>query len=202
MIKNYFHRENSSLIDKFLALDFILIFLIILLGLISFFAMYSSERGVFDYYTTSHVYRFFIFLALFFLISFININLIFKSTYIFYFVVLFLLVIVDLYGVSASGSKRWIKIFFINLQPSELMKVTLIMFLARYYHKIPSKDVSNIKFMVVPIFALFIPVALVVDQPDLGTALLIALSGISVIWLTGFRFYASCNIYFKALPKI
>jgi len=101
--------------------------------------------------------------------------------------VLILLFAVDLFGITASGSKRWISLFFINLQPSELMKVSLIVFLARYYYKIPSQNVNSIKHIFIPFLSFLIPVYLVVKQPDLGTAVLIAASGLIVIWLTGFR---------------
>ena len=94
---------------------------------------------------------------------------------------------VDFYGVTSQGSKRWINLFFINLQPSELMKVALIVFLARYYNNIPSEHVSNIKHIILPFFALVVPVFLVASQPDLGTAILIAVGGCAVIWLVGFR---------------
>jgi len=67
------------------------------------------------------------------------------------------------------------------------MKIAIIIFLARYYYKIPSDNVTNIKYIVTPIFALVVPVVLVASQPDLGTALLILISGLIVIWLTGFR---------------
>jgi rod shape determining protein RodA len=187
MTRNYFQKTNLSLKDKILAFDFKLFFLILLLGIISIFAMYSSERGNFSYYTQSHLYRFSIFFLLFIIISFIRIQFWYKSAYLFYFIVLILLFAVDLFGVTASGSKRWISLFFINLQPSELMKVSLIIFLARYYYKIPSQNVNNIKHIFIPFFSLMIPVFLVVSQPDLGTAVLIAISGLIVIWLTGFR---------------
>ena len=187
MTRNYFQKDNLSLKDKIFAFDFTLFFLILLLGTISLFAMYSSERGNFSYHTQSHLYRFSIFFLLFIIISFFRIQFWYKSAYLFYFIVLILLFAVDLFGVTASGSKRWISLFFINLQPSELMKVSLIIFLARYYYKIPSQNVNNIKHIFIPFFSLMIPVFLVVSQPDLGTAVLIAISGLIVIWLTGFR---------------
>ena len=65
MEKNYFQQRNLSIKDKILSLDFSLIFLILLLGVISFFAMYSTERGNFDYYTQNHIYRFFTFFTVF-----------------------------------------------------------------------------------------------------------------------------------------
>ena len=187
MVKNYFQKRNLSIGDKILAFDFTLLFLILLLGIISLFAMYSSERGIFSYHTQSHLYRFTIFFLLFIAISFFNIRIIYKSAYLFYIIILLLLLAVDFFGVTASGSKRWINLFFINLQPSELMKISLIIFLARYYYKIPSQNVNNIKHIFIPFLSFLIPVFLVVKQPDLGTAVLIAITGLIVIWLTGFR---------------
>ena len=186
-MRNYFQTGNLNFRDKIFSLDFTLIFLILLLGIISLFAMYSSEQGNFSYHTQSHLYRFSVFFLLFILISFFNIRLWYKFAYIFYVIVLILLIGVDLFGVTASGSKRWINLFFINLQPSELMKVALIIFLARYYNKIPSQNVNNIKYILIPFLSFLIPVFLVIKQPDLGTAVLIAISGLIVIWLTGFR---------------
>ena len=187
MITQHFHKSNLSFRDKIFALDFLLIFLILLLGVISIFAMYSTEQGKFGYYTQSHLYRFSIFFIVFIIVSFFRIQFWFKSAYLFYFIILILLFGVDFFGISASGSKRWINLFFINLQPSELMKVALIIFLARYYYNIPLEYVSNTKHIFLPLFALTVPVFLVASQPDLGTAILIAISGLIVIWLTGFR---------------
>ena len=188
MRNNYYSKQSGSIRDKILTLDYTLLFLVLVLGLISCFAMYSTERGIYGYYTQSHVYRFAIFFFLFLLSSFFSIQFWYKSAYPFYFLVLILLFSVDFFGVTASGSKRWINLLFINLQPSEIMKVALIVFLSRYYHKIPAESVTSIKHIVIPVFALFIPFALVVAQPDLGTAGLIAIGGLAVIWLTGFKF--------------
>ena len=145
MMKQHFYGGSQSFKDKIFALDFILIFFVLLLGIISIFAMYSTEQGKFGYYTQSHLYRFFIFFILFIIISFFSIKNWYKSAYFFYFTILILLFSVDLFGVTSSGSKRWINLFFINLQPSELMKIALIIFLARYYYKIPTENVVNIK---------------------------------------------------------
>ena len=186
-MRTHFHRGNLSFSEKFFSLDFSLIFLILLLGTISVLAMYSSEQGNFGYYTKSHLYRFVTFFLFFVIISFIRIRLLYKFAYLFYFIILLLLIGVDFFGITSSGSKRWINLFFINLQPSELMKVALIIFLARYYHKIPSEHVAQIKHILIPIFAILIPVLLVISQPDLGTAILVLIGGIAVIWLTGFR---------------
>ena len=182
-----FRNYNLSFKERILLLDFQLFFLILLLGVISFFAMYSTERGNFEYYTQSHIYRFFIFFLIFIILSFLNINFWLKTAYILYFIILLLLVGVDFFGITASGSKRWISLFVFNLQPSELMKISLIIFLARYYYKITTDDVSKIKHTIIPLFALFIPFALIITQPDLGTAVLVLAGGLAVVWLSGFK---------------
>ena len=199
MINSYFQKGNLNFRDKIASLDFVLIFLVLLLGVISIFAMYSTEQGKFDYYTKSHLYRFITFFFLFIILSFFNLRLWFKSAYFFYFIILLLLIAVDFYGISSSGSKRWISLFVINLQPSELMKITLIIFLARYYYKIPSQNVTNIKYLIAPVLAIFVPVAFVATQPDLGTASLILMGGIAVVWLTGFRLKFFIYSFFVAI---
>ena len=203
MEKNYFQQGNQSISDKILAFDFQLLLLILALGTISILAMYSSEMGHFSYYTQSHLYRFSIFFLIFIIISFFRIQFWYKSAYLFYFLVMILLFGVDLFGVTASGSKRWISLFFINLQPSELMKVSLIIFLARYYNKIPTTNVNNLKYIFIPFLSFMIPAFLVASQPDLGTAVLIAISGLIVIWLTGFKikyFLYSFFVLFCLIP--
>ena len=187
MAVNYFQKKNQGIVDKILSFDYTLVFLVLLLGIISLFAMYSSERGNFSYHTQSHLYRFSVFFLFFIVISFFKIQFWYKSAYLFYFIILILLIAVELFGVTAAGSKRWLSLFIINLQPSELMKISLIIFLARYYNKIPLKNVNDIKHIFIPFFSFMIPVYLVARQPDLGTAVLIAISGLIVIWLTGFK---------------
>ena len=187
MGNDFFYRGNLSFKDKILSIDLILFLLVLLLGIISFFSMYSTERGNFDYYTRSHIYRFCIFFIIFVIISFVNIKFWYKSAYPFYFVVLILLIGVEFFGITASGSKRWINLFIFNLQPSELMKIALIVFLARYYDKVATHNVNQIKTMIQPAFVIFIPFAFVITQPDLGTALLLLVTGLIVIWMAGLR---------------
>jgi rod shape determining protein RodA len=173
--------------DKFFHLDYTLLFSILLLGIISIFAQYSSSGGQFDYFSKSHTIRFAIFFILFLAVSFVNIR--FWNDYsllIFIFLIL-LLIIVKFFGVQSQGSRRWINLFVFNLQPSELMKVGIILFLSNYYHKISSSDVNKFKYLFYPLIALLIPFMLVVTQPDLGTAILILISGVVITWLSGVK---------------
>ena len=186
-MRDSFYKSNLGWRDKILSLDYFLILLILLLGTISLFAIYSTERGIFGYYTQSHLYRFIIFFLLFIFVSFVHIQFWHSTAYPFYIIVLLLLLDVYFFGISSSGSKRWINLYIFNLQPSELMKVALIIFLARYYSRRGIMDVNRIRFMIMPLFALIIPVSLIITQPDLGTALLVAIGGLFIIWLSGLR---------------
>merc|ERR1712086_353737 len=117
--------------------------------------------------------------------SFLNIKFWHYFAYLFYVVVLILLVWASLYGIKASGSQRWINLYFINLQPSELMKISIIVCLARYYHRIQLDKVNTFQVIFIALIILILPIILVITQPDLGTSILIALSGLAVIWLAG-----------------
>ena len=149
--------------------------------------MYSTDAGEFAYHTKSHIVRFFVFFILFIAVSFLRLNFWYNSGTLFYLIVLLLLVLVKFFGLSSSGSQRWLDLYFINLQPSELMKIGLILFLSKYYYRISSSDVNRSKFLISPLLALLFPVILVITQPDLGTSFLIAAGGVVVIWLAGVK---------------
>jgi len=192
--KTYYYTAHGFK-EKIFSLDYILFFLILLLGLLSFMVMYSIDGGKLGYYTKNHILRFGIFFLLFVFISFTKLAYIHRSAYLFYFIILILLICVEFFGVVSSGSKRWLDLFVTNIQSSELMKVSLIIFLAKYYHRIPSHEVNNIKFLFLPLFVIMLPAAFIIRQPDLGTALLISIGSFSVIYLAGLRvkylFYSS-----------
>ena len=185
MLTERLYTSKYSFFDKLLAIDYFLIFIVIMIGAVSVFAIHSTEGGEFSYYTKNHLIRLVAFFVMFLFLSFIKITFWYRNAYIFYFICLFLLIIVLLFGITASGSKRWINLYFLNLQPSELMKIAIIVCFARYYHKIQSADIQSYRFLLIPITLIIIPCYLVIAQPDLGTSILIAGSGIVVIWLAG-----------------
>ena len=197
--------DRSTFFQKLRSLDYIMLFCILILGIISSFAMYSTDGGELLYHSESHIIRFVVFFTMMILISFVNIKTWHTFGYLFYLVVLTLLIWASLFGITASGSQRWINLYFINLQPSELMKIAVIICFAKYYHRIQLSNVNRIKNIVIPILILFIPIALVIGQPDLGTAILIALSGIIVLWLAGVNikyFFYSSLIFIISAPFV
>ena len=197
-------QSSLGLRDKIFSFDYILVFSILTLGIISMFAMYSTDGGEFKYHTNSHILRFFVFFGLFFLISLIQIRFWHDQSFLIYIVFFILLLGVKYFGLTSSGSKRWLDLYFMNLQPSELMKVGLILFLAKYYHRVSIENINSIRYLFVPIIALIAPVLLVATQPDLGTSILIAAGGIIVAWLAGVRvkFFAYSSLIFLALLPI
>ena len=185
MLRERIQASNYSFLDKLRSIDYLLILLIIAIGSISVFAIYSTEGGKFSFYTKNHIIRLSVFFSLFLVLSFVRVSTWYKNAYLFYFVGLVLLITVLFFGISASGATRWINSYFLNLQPSELMKIAIIICFARYYHRIQSSDIQSYKFLIQPIILLIIPCYLVIQQPDLGTSILIAGSGIAIIWLAG-----------------
>ena len=185
MLTERLNTRNYSFFEKLKSLDYFLILIIMLLGAISVFAIYSTESGEFSFYTKNHLIRLIAFFMMFLVLSFVRITFWYKNAYIFYLFCISLLVITLFFGLMASGSRRWLDLYFLNLQPSEIMKIAIIVCFARYYHRIQTAEIQNYKFILVPLILLIIPCYLVIQQPDLGTSLLIAGSGIIIIWLAG-----------------
>ena len=205
MLTERLASSNYTFLDKIKSIDYLLILIIILIGSISVFAIYSTEGGNFSYYTKNHLIRLITFFLMFLVFSFVRISTWYKYAYIFYFIGLILLFFVLFFGITSSGSKRWLNLYFLNLQPSELMKIAIIVCFARYYHRIQTPDIQNYKFLLQPIILLIVPCYLVISQPDLGTAILIAGSGIAIIWLAGLNikyFVYSGLILLVSLPFV
>ena len=114
-------NNELTVFQKIKNFDYILLFCILLLGLISSLSMYSTDGGVVLFHTESHIIKFLIFFPMMIFLSFFNIKFWHFFAYIFYGIVLIFLIWASLYGVKASGSQRWVNLYFINLQPSELM---------------------------------------------------------------------------------
>ena len=185
MLQRFSYTEQLTFFQKLRSIDFVLLFCIMIIGIIGIFAMYSTDGGEILYHTKNHFLRFSIFFSLMIILSFINIKFWHTTGYLFYFIVLLLLIAASFYGITAQGSQRWINLYFINLQPSELMKIAIIICFAKYYHRLQINNVNKITTLTIPIAILSIPIFLVVAQPDLGTSILIALSGLMVLWLAG-----------------
>ena len=197
--------SDLTLIQKVKNLDYILLSSIILLSAISVFVMYSTDGGQILYHTKSHFIKLCIFFPLMLVISFFNIKFWHITSYLFYFIIVLLLAWASIDGIKVSGSQRWINLYFIVLQPSELMKISVILCLAKYYHRLKIDDINSFTSIVIALTIIIIPIILVISQPDLGTSILIASSGLIILWLGGLKikyFFISFITFLISLPFI
>ena len=204
----YIHNRLENKINffkKIKQLDFILLLCILFLGILSFATMYSIDGGQILFYTKSHFIKFLIFSVLMLVISLINIRLWFSLSYLVYFILVLMLIWTINFGITVSGSQRWMDLYFVNIQPSELMKIAIILCLAKYFHRMRLENVNSFYSIITSLIIIFVPMSLVIIQPDLGTSILISISGIIVLWFVGLNhkyFFYSFLISVVSLPFI
>ena len=200
-------RLNSeiTLLQKIKNLDYTLLISVTLLSVISVLVMYSTDGGEILFHTKNHFLKLAVFFPLMIFVAFFNIKFWHNFSYIIYFVVILLLIYVSFFGIKASGSQRWMDVYFFVLQPSELMKIAIIMCLAKYYHRLKVENVNSFTSITIVLSVILIPTIFVVSQPDLGTSILIALSGLIILWLGGVKikyFIYSFITFLISLPFI
>ena len=198
-------NSDQNFFQKIKNLDYILLLSILILSILSLFVMYSTDGGELLYHTKSHLIKLSVFFVLMLLISFFNIKIWHLSSYFFYGIIILLLIWVSIYGIKVSGSQRWMDLYFLALQPSELMKIAVILCLAKYYHRVSVEKVNSFMSISFALTIILIPIILVISQPDLGTSILIALSGLIVLWLGGVKikyFFFSFITFLISLPFI
>lgn len=147
--------------------------------------LYSAGGGSWQPYALPHLIRFAVFMVVAVVISRLNRETIMLLAYPAFVGVVFLLLVVELVGAVKGGSQRWLELGFMRLQPSELMKPTLCLVLATYYARLPIGMIPTFRALLPPLGFIFLPVALVLLQPDLGTSLAIIFSAGVVMFLAG-----------------
>jgi len=197
--------NEITLFQKIRNLDYILLVSVILLSVLSVFVMYSTDGGEILFHTKNHFVKLAVFFPLMILVAFFNIKFWHNFSYIIYLIVILLLIYVSFFGIKSSGSQRWMDLYLFVLQPSELMKVAIIMCLAKYYHRIKIENVNSFTSITIVLSIIVIPIIFVISQPDLGTSILIALSGLIILWLGGMKikyFIYSFITFLISLPFI
>ncbi|MGV6820144.1 MAG: rod shape-determining protein RodA [Parvularcula sp.] len=170
---------------RLLRLNFLLIILLASLAAIGTLTLYSVAEGSWDPYASRHLIRFGISLVVMVAVAVLPLRFWLEASYPIYFACLILLALVPVIGDVNMGARRWISLGGFQLQPSEMMKIALVMALARYYHGLDYKKVSSVLGVLTPLAMIAAPMGLVFIQPDLGTALLIGMSGLAVVLLAG-----------------
>jgi rod shape determining protein RodA len=178
-------RRGLTLPAPLAELPWIMLVPLTLLVLFGAAVLHSAAAGEFSTYASSHLIRFGVFLAMAFVISRMPRKLVMDGAYLAYGGVLLLLVAVEVMGQVGGGSQRWLELGFLRIQPSELMKPTIVLVLASYFHTMPIGMIANARALVVPLVLMVVPMAMVLLQPDLGTALAIGFGGAVVLFLSG-----------------
>ena len=182
-----------TLPGKLLRLNWPIVLLVSAAACFGFLMLFSVAGGSWDPWASRQVTRFGIGFAAMMLVAMIDVRFWQRIAPLGYLGTLVLLVAVEFVGATGMGAQRWINLGFIQLQPSELMKIALVMALAAYYAWLPAERVSHPLWMIPPLALILVPTALVLVQPDLGTALLLMLGGAVVMFLAGVHW-----LYFAA----
>lgn len=188
---------------KLAKLNFLFLFITIILAIIGFFALYSAAGGNVDPWAKKHIIRFALSFIMLIILALIDIRILYKHSYIIFILFLFLLVSVEVIGTFGLGAKRWIYIFGVSIQPSELVKVAIILALSKYYHDLRFERIGKIRNIFIPLFIIFIPSILILNQPDLGTSIMILLLGLAIMFLAGvklWKFFLGLIITLIAMP--
>jgi rod shape determining protein RodA len=182
-------RRELTLADKIWGINWGLMLLLALIACIGFAMLYSAANGSWQPWAGKQVGRFGIALGVMIAAALIDIRYWYRLAYWAYGVSLVLVVAVDLRGFVGMGAQRWIDLGAIRLQPSELMKVALMLALARYFHALGDENVGRIRYLILPVSLIAAPVVLVLKQPDLGTAMMLLIAGAVVFFLAGIRLW-------------
>jgi len=188
-------RSEINVISRLRSINFIFLFLVILIFLFGVLSLYSVSGGEFNSWPIKHIQRFFLGLVVFFIICLIDIKYFFRFAYPIFLLSLLFLIVVPFFGTETYGATRWIKIGGISLQPSEFIKFTLILALAKYFHSNTDETLAFIRKFILPLVIILIPVVIVAAQPDLGTAVVIFIGGVSIFWIIGlsYRYFIICG---------
>lgn len=184
-----FRNQTLSFSEKFWSISFSYVLMIVLLAAIGVTILYSAANGDWYRWALPQLMRFGLGMAVMLFLAFVDVRLFLRYSYLFYFVVLALLVIVEVKGHVGMGAQRWIDLKFMKLQPSELMKIALVLALARYFNATTLQNIETIKGILVPLVMVVAPVGLVMIQPDLGTALMLLFTAGAMFFVVGVQLW-------------
>lgn len=197
-----FGEPKLSVLDKIRLINWGLVLTIGLIGSTGVALLYSAGGMSWDPWASRQLSRFAAGLALMLVIAMIDVRFWRRIAYLAYFGILALLVAVEVMGQIGMGAQRWINLGFFTLQPSELMKIALVLALARYFHGLSLEDVARPLTLIPPLLMIAAPVALVLLQPNLGTAMLLVLGSGAIFFVAGVRLWKFVVVSAAALSAL
>jgi len=199
MAIEFLNKSDLSLGQKLWRLHWIFVLVLIATASVGFVMLYSAANGSLEPWAGRQILRFSMGLGLMLLVAMTNLRIWLKYSYAFYAVTLVLLGAVELGGTIGMGAQRWIDLGVINLQPSELMKVALVLALARYFHGGNMEEVARPTFLLAPLLMVAAPTALVLRQPDLGTAVMLVMGSGAIFFVAGVKMWKFAVLLLGAL---
>ena len=196
------NRYERPLSEKIWHLGWTLIFLISAIAAVGFAMLYSAANGSIYPWAANQMARFGFGLAVMIGVALVDIRFWMRWSYSIYAVMLALLAGVDFYGEIGMGAQRWIDLGVVRLQPSELMKIALVLALARYFHGLQAEDVGRLTLLLPPVLLVLAPTVLVMRQPDLGTAGTLILAGAAIFFTAGVRAWVFVTVGVAGLASI
>ena len=186
---NSLSETRLTFIQRIWQLNWGLMLLILVTAFVGLATLYSISGGSTETWVSRQLVRFGVGFFFMLVVALVNIRFWLRSAFLIYGVALVLLVAVEVVGIVGMGAQRWVDLGPFQLQPSEVMKIALVLALARYFHGIAHEEVAQLRWLVVPSVMVILPVALVLRQPDLGTALLLLIGAGSLFFLAGVRLW-------------
>jgi rod shape determining protein RodA len=177
--------QRDRLVVKFSEVDWTLCVVLCLIAGAGGLMLYSIAGSAWKPWAAPQMIRFGLCLLLMMGLAMLDLRVWFIAAYPVYAIGLLLLLGVAVHGHASLGATRWLDIGPIRIQPSEIMKIGLVLALARFYHGLSADQARLSWWLLIPAILIAIPVALVAKQPDLGTAILLAVTGAAVVMLAG-----------------
>lgn len=199
MMRTNLSAPDLTLGRKLLSIHWLLVLLIASVAGVGFAMLYSAAGGSLDPWAERQMVRFGVGVLIMIVVATIDVRIWLRYAYILYFVALALLVGVEVAGQVGMGAQRWISLGAVNIQPSELMKIFLVLALARYYHGVTVEDIGRLSRLIIPIFMVAGPTVLILRQPDLGTAIMLVMTAGAVLFLAGVRLWKFVAVGVAAL---
>lgn len=178
-------QAGGSIKSKMFEINWLLPTLVLVVGLVGVTMIFAATDGVWRYGAFQHLTRIAFGGIVMLGLALVNIRIWYRLAYPVYAVGLILLIGIEFVGVEVNGSARWLDFGIARLQPSEVMKPAIVLALARFYHDIPTYRTSHITGLLGALILLALPMSLILRQPDLGTALLLGMTGVSIVFLAG-----------------
>ena len=197
-----FRNQSMTIREKLYNISFSYVMFIVILAAIGIVMLYSAANGNWSPWAINQLIRFGMGFAVMIVLALTDIKLLLRYAYIFYFITLILLVVVEVAGHTGMGATRWINLGFIKLQPSEFMKIAMVLVLARYFHTSSLQSIESVRGIIPPLLMAIFPAFLIVLQPDLGTALMLIFTTAAMFFAVGVQIWKFVVVFIGGLVTI